>query len=390
LSQPDCSNQETSRLGISQPACFQLRENYMIFTRTYKYAFFTLLFFLSLSMILLPLPAAAQGPDKPPSAGQVEVIGPPVKPVIINVDMNSLPPAQISRPGQEIPRLTRPPLNPNVPRPAPVTDPLLKVQQNAIAYRRDRDFDTPLLNVEGFSANGFPRPPDTVGDVGPNHYIQMTNGGGTSVMIFDKSGTQLLPTFNLSDLWTAGGACAVGHGDPVVLYDRLADRWILAEFANSGNHLCIYISQTPNPIAGTWYGYDFETPTFPDYPKYAVWNNAYFVGANEEDAARNPVPAVYALERQSMLVGNAASVQRFTAPSLSGFGFQMLIPGDLDGATPPPANEPAHFIRHHDTEAHGNCAGTGSQDCLEIWDFHVDWNTPGNSAFAHTQDIAVT
>ncbi|HHJ06057.1 MAG TPA: hypothetical protein ENK24_01000, partial [Anaerolineae bacterium] len=331
-----------------------------------------------------PHSVTAQGPEKSPDSGQVEVIGQPVEPVIINVDMNSLPPAQTSRPGQEIPRLTRPPLNPNVPPPAPVVDPLLKAQQNAVSYRRDRDFDTTLLNFEGFSESSPPHPPDTVGDVGPNHYIQMTNGGNTSVMIFDKAGQQIGSTFSLSSLWTAGGNCATGYGDPIVLYDRLADRWMLAEFAQNGNHLCIYISQTPDPTAGNWYGYDFTTPDFPDYPKYAVWGDAYYAGANEG-------PAVYAFDRQNMLAGNTArAMQRFTAPGLSGFGFQMLIPGDLDGATPPPTGAPAHFMRHHDTEAHGNCTDTGSQDCLEIWDFHVDWNTPANSTFARVQDIAVT
>ena len=131
-----------------------------------------------------------------------------------------------------------------------------------------------------------------------------------------------------------------------MLYDKLADRWLLSEFARSGNHLCVYVSTGPNP-GGTYYFYDFTTPTFPDYPKYAVWPDAYYVTSNESN------PTAYALNRTRMLSGLSATFQRFTAPALAGFGFQSLTPADLDGATPPPAGSPGLFMRHRDTEVHG-------------------------------------
>ena len=128
---------------------------------------------------------------------------------------------------------------------------------------------------------------------------------------------------------------------------------------------------------GTYYFYDFTTPTFPDYPKYAVWPDAYYVSSNETN------PTAYALNRTRMLSGLSATFQRFTAPSLSGFGFQSLIPADLDGATPPPAGAPGLFMRHRDTEVHGP-AGYPNQDILETYAFHVDWTTPANSTFTKT------
>jgi hypothetical protein len=160
-----------------------------------------------------------------------------------------------------------------------------------------RSFSVPDLNFEGQSFTGV-FPPDTVGEVGLNHYIQLVNAsGGTIINVYDKDGTHIAGPVALDLLWTAGGACASGRGDPIVLYDTLADRWLMSEFAASGNHLCMYISQTSDPLGGGWYLYDFPTPSFPDYPKYAVWPDAYYVSSNEFS------PAVYALDRSKMLNG---------------------------------------------------------------------------------------
>ena len=92
-----------------------------------------------------------------------------------------------------------------------------------------------------------------------------------------------------------------------MLYDQAANRWFLSEFADGGNHLCVYVSKTADPT-GQYWAYDFTTPNFPDYPKYGVWPDAYYVTTNEDSG-----PAVYALERSDMLNGVSASMQRFTA-----------------------------------------------------------------------------
>ena len=258
-------------------------------------------------------------------------------------------------------------------------DPLLALQA-AVQPAAPSAFTTPILNYEG-QGFSFVNPPDTVGEIGPNHYIQMINGGGSSLVIYDKAGNIVSgPTI----LHTLGsGACASGAGDPVVLYDQLADRWLLSEFADTGNHLCVYVSKTADPTGAYW-NYDFATPNFPDYPKYAVWPDAYYVTTNEDGG-----PAAYALDRASMLTGAAATSQRFTAPGLSGFGFQALTPGDWDGATPPAAGAPALLMRHVDTEAHGP-GGMPAQDILEMWQLDIDWVTPANSTFTQMPDILVS
>jgi hypothetical protein len=320
------------------------------------------------------------------ASAQPEVIG-PILPTETGA-LRDLPPAEDYRLGDpilEIPKRTYPrdgggpALGPVVLQPTP-GEPQDGAGESPV-LRESRAFSTPLLNFAGQGFSGV-NPPDTVGDVGPNHYVQMINGGsGATVTIYDKTGGLLAGPFAVETLGT--GVCATGLGDPIVLYDRLADRWLLSEFSQTANALCVYISQTPDPT-GAYFAYQFPTPGFPDYPKYGVWPDAYYVSTNEAD------PAAYAMDRTQMLAGAPATMQRFVATDLAGFGFQALIPSDLDGAVPPPAGAPNYFMRHRDDEAHNPGANDPTQDFLEIWEFHVDFVTPVNSTFTGPTNIAVS
>lgn len=284
-----------------------------------------------------------------------------------------LPPPQIE---PTLDREVNPRMNFNVGKldynPPSGPDPLLAVQA-AAPDRAPDGFNTPILNFNG-QGYTFVNPPDTVGDIGKDHYIQMVNGGGTVVSIYNKSTGALIQSFGFTSL----GGCTTGGGDPIVLYDQLADRWFLSEFG-PGNSLCILISTTPDPT-GAYYTYQFNTPGFPDYPKYGVWPDAYYATTNESS------PSIYAFNRAAMLAGAAASSVRFTAPDLAGFGFQALTPADLDGMTPPPPGAPNYIMRHVDTEAHSR-PGYPANDLLEIWAFAVNWVTPANSTFTKLPDI---
>jgi hypothetical protein len=253
------------------------------------------------------------------------------------------------------------------------------------ALAEERAFNPPDLNIPGI---GFQTgwPPDTVGEVGSNHYIQMTNS--SVVQIFDKNGTPQGGTFLLESLADAADQCAGnGGGDPIVLYDELADRWLMSEFIPKavGNRLCVYISATNVPTSNPndWFFYGFNTPNFPDYPKYAVWPDAYYVSTNESSSA------AYALDRTNMLQGLPARPPvRETVTDLAGFPFfQALIPSDLDGPAPP-AGSPNFFMRHHDDEVH-DVLPDPTQDFLDIWAFSPDFDTPANSTFTQLTSIPV-
>jgi hypothetical protein len=239
-------------------------------------------------------------------------------------------------------------------------DPLVKETDRKGSARTP----SPELSFERMSlqSGGSGLPPDTIGDVGPNHYVQMVN---TSFAIFDKTGNKLSGPTAINQLWQGeGNACErCNDGDPVVLYDPLAGRWLLSQFAvcETPYHECIAISQTSDPT-GAYYLYAFEITNFPDYPKFGVWPDAYYMSTNDDNGA-------YAFDRNRMLQGQSATYQRFQ------FTGNFKLPSDLDGSTAPPSGTPNYFYTMK----------TGSK--LEIWEFHVDFATPSNSTFTLAQTL---
>jgi subtilisin-like proprotein convertase family protein len=226
-------------------------------------------------------------------------------------------------------------------------------------------------------------PPDTVGDVGPNHYVQMINN---LFRVFDKSGAPLTPKLTLGSLFaTLSGACANRNdGDPVVLYDPLADRWLLSQFctvANPNNHQLIAISKTADP-AGAYYLYDFAMPNnkFNDYPKLGVWTDAYYMTDNQFNQAGTLFQGAgaFAFDRAKMLAGDpTASYVYFDIengnPSIGG-----VLPVDIDGLTPPPAGTPgyfAYFTADEFTDA------AHPFDSLRIFELRPNFATPTASTF---------
>lgn len=211
-------------------------------------------------------------------------------------------------------------------------------------------------------------PPDTVGDVGPKHYVQMVNA--TKVAIYSKTGTLLSGPSDLSGFWSSG-ACTADAGDPVVVYDPLADRWVLAQF-NGAASLCFAVSQTADPL-GSYFIYTFTTTDFPDYFKVAVWPDGYYVSTNEFNYS------AWVFDRVRMLQGLSASSQK-----ASGSADNLLMPADVDGLVVPPPGAPEIFYTFLDNSVHG---GT---DRLELRAFHVDWVTPANSTFTIVGNPGVT
>lgn len=266
--------------------------------------------------------------------------------------------------------------------PTGVEDPLAGLQRS---FPQQRAFDEIELNQDGLGFSGA-TPPDPVLDVGPSYVIQAINTtSGSSFSIYEKTqGILVSGPLSMQGLAGVNSDCATGAGDPVVLYDEMAGRWLLSEFSDFGNKLCVYISISGDPVQGGWYAYEFEAPSFPDYPKFSVWHDGYYVGTNEY-----PSPALYVFDRQSMLLGQSATAQRFTIPSLSGFAFQMLTPADHDGSLPPPADSPAYFIRHRDDESHNPGGPNPSNDFLEIYEVSVDWSNSGLSELAGPTQVVM-
>ena len=230
-----------------------------------------------------------------------------------------------------------------------------------------------ILNFNGIPFPGVScscAPPDTNGEVGATQYVQMVNEG---LQVFDKgTGSSVLGPIGISTLWSGfGGVCETsGAGDPVVLYDQLADRWVVTQFAGGSipTDECVAVSTTDD-ATGTWFRYDFHLGSnFFDYPKLGVWPDAYYMSMNVFNAAGTSFlgPQPFALDRAAMLTGAAAT---FITPGLQSTSLGSLITADLDGSNLPPAGAPIPWLSLDSTP-------------WKIYRFHVDWAVPGNSTFA--------
>jgi uncharacterized membrane protein len=242
------------------------------------------------------------------------------------------------------------------------------------------DFDQ---NFEGVGNVNGVLPPDTQGDVGPNHYVQMIN---LSFAIYDKQGNLLYGPVPNTTLWQGfPGPCSTFNGgDPITMYDEAADRWFMSQLAYPGGaqgfHACIAVSATNDPL-GAWHRYDFlySSNLLNDYPKFGVWNDAYYMTANDF-LGFGPFQSagVQAYERDKMIAGQPAQVVTFHIGDSSGI-YGNLLPADAEGQAlgfSPPAGAPAPFIQFDD-----DAWGFSPTDRLLMWDFHVDWANPANSTF---------
>ena len=249
----------------------------------------------------------------------------------------------------------------------------------------------PIVNFDGPDADAGAAlfgtrfiPPDTNAAVGPNHVVAITNMG---VRIYDKSGNPLTAQFRLSTLLVGIPNAVDDDGDPVVLYDQLADRWILSQFnltvTNNSTHQHIAVSKTGDPT-GAYYAYDFlMTANRPaDYPHMGVWHDGYYMSTNDFSLPvfSNPFQGagLYAFERTKMLVGDpTAKVIRFNTNNQHG----GMLPSNLQGYTPAPAGTPNLFYEF-DADEFG-----APFDLVRAFAFHADFATPANSTLTQGPDI---
>lgn len=229
----------------------------------------------------------------------------------------------------------------------------------------------------------LPLPPDTNGDIGPSHYVQTVN---LTMKVFDRAGNTLVGPIKTSALFTGmGGGCETENdGDPIVLYDEQADRWLISQFSVSAQPFlqCIAISKTGDPT-GSYWRYAFEMPNdfFNDYPHFGVWSDGYYMMDHQFNASLTAYTGagVFAFDRAKMLVGDpTASYIYFNM----GTNFGGHLPADVDGLRPPPAGTPNYFIFFDADEF-------GGTDSVQIYGFDADWSNPANSTFSEIISLPV-
>jgi hypothetical protein len=218
-------------------------------------------------------------------------------------------------------------------------------------------------------------PPDPTGAAGPNNYVQAVN---STYRVYDKEGTALTPPYALHTLWPGYSS----KGDPIVMYDRYADRWFISQFHYTGSdspqapfHILMAVSETSDPL-GAYYVYAFEFSAFPDYPKFAVWSNAYFMTAN---SGSNDCVA---FEREKMIQGDAsASMIQMSFPNFYQF-FNSIAPAYAEGMTAPEDDASGWAFAVQDDSWPGI-----SDDHIKVLKIDLDWNVPSNSSVVVHQEI---
>jgi len=231
----------------------------------------------------------------------------------------------------------------------------------------DKNFDG--MQFPGVACNCAP--PDTNGEVGATQYVQMVNEG---FQVFNKTtGASLLGPSGISTIWGGfGGVCEFnGSGDPVVMYDQLADRWVITQFAGVSipTDECVAVSTTGD-ATGSYHRYDFHLGSnFFDYPHLSVWPDGYYMSMNVFNSTGTAFlgPQPFAFDRTRMLSGLPATF--ITTGITGGPSERTYLPADLDGSTLPPVGAPATFVQW---------PGGGT---YRVFHCHADFATPVNSTF---------
>ena len=253
------------------------------------------------------------------------------------------------------------------------------VMQNDLGRLATPSIPSPILSFDGIPVGGAgPWPPDTSGAAGLTQYVQTVNNG---YEVFDKAtGTSVLGPLVIQSLWSGfSGPCQGGHSDvpnwPVVLYDRLADRWVITRIVSDGanpdstNVECVAVSTTSD-ATGSYRRYNFVLGTnIYVYPKFGIWPDAYYLltevySQNQVFLGFQP----FALDREKMLNGQTPTYITPGILSISAARYRIL-PVDLDGSTLPPSGAPATFL---------GFPGNGQYN---VYHFHVDFVAPNNSTW---------
>jgi hypothetical protein len=271
----------------------------------------------------------------------------------------------------------------------------------------------PTVNFEGLrNEDNFPiyggrrvNPPDPVGDVGPNNYVEMVN---LVFAVYDKAGNRLLGPSPIGALWEDFPIedCTEAAGDPIVLYDQTEDRWILTQFTTGAldtppttSYNCVAVSKTGDPT-GEYYRYAFSTDydvgngvvhLFPDYPKYGVWSTSYLLTSRDFGPTVEYGISVYALEKNKMVngEGNARAVHFFldgNDPAVLPTIGDGLLPGDVDGSRrPQPTDSPAPIVGTQDD----NGPYGATSDALNIRDLSVHWRSTPTASLSEPVQLSV-
>lgn len=378
------------------------------------------------AMLLIPRTTAQRDPNRP-MPDVVRMIGP----VSMDTDLRELPYIPPTRGEEEGQRLMRHPPGEKVASAgwfgrgmgmarASVETPAKSSNRKAskksakatrssgrftVPQNRVMNMPGPINTFAGMTQNlacGGCLPPDTDGDVGPNHYVQAVN---SSFRVHDKSGNVLAGPITFNSFFSSMGTATpcgsnVNQGDPVVFYDHIADRWVITDFAfpafpGTSFYQCIGVSKGSDPVTSGYWLYAVQVDTvntnyIGDYPKFGLWNDAYYMSVNlfSSNTTFNGV-RVYALDKASMVNGGPANTIAFSILPADLGDQYSLLPATYRTGSAPPAGQDEWFMNINSSAV----AGTVETQVF-VRRFNADFVTPANSYFGvgatHAPDGIIT
>lgn len=265
----------------------------------------------------------------------------------------------------------------------------------AVTLNGPQAMPTPILTFDGATSAdnasqgvGGLAPPDPVGDVGPNHYI---SGVNSVIKIFNKNGTVAAGPVRTNTLFASlppTDVCRTRNdGDPIVIYDSLADRWHISQFAAAGPfHQCTAISVTNDPT-GAYYVYSYLYPggVFNDYPKVGVWHDGYHMTFNQFNAAQTVFLGMGILtqDRQKALAGDPTASVVYTNIATIDPDAGGGLPADVDGIVPPPASM-AQVIAEFRADEFGD-----PLDAIRYYKWVPNFTNPASSTISVLPDVEI-
>ncbi len=264
-----------------------------------------------------------------------------------------------------------------------------------------------VTTFEGIDASQVAKPEymvDASGAVGTQQFLEYTN---VYIQAYDKN--TFVPVWgepqSVPAIFTNAGLseCSGIVNDGMVIFDRLAQRWVIAAHNSTSNdyYYCVAVSNTDNLASGSlaWYTYAFPLDSylgtnsegntyFPDWPKIATWPDGYYVSIDLNDtnlSFREVGIMVCALDRTDMLVDGTANapicILQMSSPDTNVYLAHSLIPADVEGTNPPPQGRDEFYTSIENPVLGG---GAVTSTSFNLWDFHVDWANPSASTLTES------
>jgi hypothetical protein len=224
-------------------------------------------------------------------------------------------------------------------------------------------------------------PPDTNGEVGTIHFVQMVN---TLTTVFSKNGDIVFGPVPNNVFWAGmeGNCEPYNQGDPIVLYDDELDRWLVSQMAFPDRNYetfsqCIAVSVTGDPTGAYHrYEYVFDDIGLNDYPKHGIVADSITMTANlfriRGHSAKFDGSFLGVMDKTAMYAGSeVASLIGFNIGT-GEFGF---LAGDLDGG----GSAPALFA-----------TAMSQANLFDIWQIDIDWSYPENASVSRIASIQIT